>query len=371
MTTPAQLRTQAWTVAAVTGIACGVGAFRAPEAFFQAYLVAYILVWSVAVGALGFQALYFLVGGEWGRTARRALEAASGTLPWLAILFLPIAFGLHHIYPWSHPEHLEGLSHKQAYFHLPFFFGRAIFYFGFWSWLAYRLRSIRTIEPADAPAGFYQKTAAPSLLLYVLTVSFAAIDWIMSLEPHWGSTVYGGMVMAGGNLGALCVVILVTHWYRAFDKSVEMPEKASLDLGNLVLAFTMFWTYLELSQFLIIWSADLPEEIGWYIIRSRGGWRPVATVVFLAQFFLPLFLLLSRARKKDPRRLVRVAAWVLTIRVIDTFWLIAPAFHPQHFTLRLLDVTTVAALAALWFALMLGGLQHPAVRNDSRLGVAA
>jgi len=321
--------------------------------FFHSYLYAYLVVVGIALGCLGLLLLHSLVGGQWGKASRPVLQAGADTLPWLGLLFIPVLLGLRHIYPWMDAARMSSdafsAGHKRIYFQIPFFTLRAILYFVVWSWTAYRQR--RT----NSKSGF-------ELLIYVFTVSFASFDWIMSLEPSWSSSIYGAMVMIGDVLGALAFVILaLDHQDRQLAGTTRIPDDTIHDLGNLLLAFVMLWTYMALSQFLIIWSANLPEEIGWYLARQKGGWQCVAIVLILFQFALPFALLLSRSRKRKLQNLATVAGGILVMRAIDVFWLTTPDFSPGRFTIHFLDGFLLLILGAVWMILFSHSLEREAV----------
>jgi len=304
------------------------------------YLFAYLVILGIALGCLGLLLLHGLVGGEWGKASRRILQSGANTIPWLGVLFVPVLLGLRHIYPWMDPVQLMNGSysagHKQLYFHVPFFILRATLYFVLWSWMGSHQR--RTT-----------RGSAIGLLLYVLTVSWASFDWMMSLEPQWSSSIYGAMIMIGDVLSALAFVPLVLNWQaRHAKKPSEVPADTTHDLGNLLLAFVMLWAYMGLSQYLIIWSANLPDEIGWYLARQRGGWQAVAIVLILFQFTLPFLLLLARQRKRKLVSLARVAGLILVLRVVDIFWLTVPDFSPGRFSLHVLDFAALGVLGWVW-----------------------
>ncbi len=310
--------------------------------FFRSYLFAYLVVLGISLGCLGLLLLHSLVGGEWGKASRRVLQAGADTMPWLGALFIPVLLGLRHIYPWMDPALRMSESftsgHKQIYFYLPFFVLRAVLYFMLWSWMG--IRQSRTT-----------KGSAVGLLLYVLTLSLASFDWIMSLEPQWSSSIYGIMLMVGDALSALAFVVLVLNWQeRTGHARKKVSEDTAHDLGNLLLAFVMLWAYMGLSQYLIIWSANLPEEIGWYLARQRGGWQVVAIILILFQFALPFLLLLARQRKRKLSSLAPVAGLILALRVVDLFWLTVPDFSPGRFSLHILDIALLLALGWMgWF----------------------
>jgi hypothetical protein len=198
------------------------------------------------------------------------------------------------------------------------------------------------------------------LLLYILTLSMATIDWLMSLEPHWYSTIYSIMVITGQALAALAFVICILGFMKKGTPPNEIPAKPWIDLGNMTLTFVMFWAYLSFSQYLIIWSADLPEEISWYLNRQQGGWFWLAMMLIAFQFALPFLLLLARRNKRDPRRLVRIAALLVGISLFNTFWLVEPPFHPASLRVHWLDLAAFAAVGGFWMAGFFGQLERRA-----------
>jgi hypothetical protein len=276
-------------------------------------------------------------------------------MPWTALLFLPVLAGLHAIFPWTHANHVVE-PHKQWWFQPAFFIGRAALYIGAWSWLARRAR--RLLEDSDPQPSERQRFAGLGLVLYVLTVTFAAFDWLMSLDPHWASSLYGAMVLVGHTLTALAfAVALLSALARRIPEDFSVSNDTLHDLGNLLLAFVRLWAYMALSQYLIIWWANLPEEVGWYRARNRGGWEVVAALLLVLQFALPFFVLLSRRMKRSVARLGTVALGVLAIRGLDAYWLIMPSFSPGDFQWRWLHVAVPAALSSLWFAVFLRHLR--------------
>ena len=297
---------------------------------FPAYLVAYLFWIGIALGSLSITMLHRLVGGTWGLLVRRPMEAAGLTLPVLALLFVPIVFGLRYIYPWAAPDAPAEL-HKHGYLTVNFFLARLVGYFAVWTLLAvlmsrWSLRQDRTADPsASRPA---QNLAGPGLGLLFLTATFAMIDWVMSLEPEWYSTLYGAMLIIGMGLVSFAFMIFVASWLRRSGPpgyaEVVTPVRVN-DLGNLQLAFTMLWAYLSFSQFLLIWSGNLAEEIPWYLRRSRGGWQYVVMTLMAFHFFVPFFALLFRDVKRGLDRLRVVAAWLLVMHLVDLTWLVLPA----------------------------------------------
>jgi hypothetical protein len=324
-----------------------------------------LLLWvGIAAGCLAIMMLHHLSGGGWGIVVRRVLEAAARTLPYLALLFVPLLLGLPALYRWARPELVaadELLQHKAAYLNRPFFGLRIGLYFATWWWFARLLGRWSRRQDQTGEAGLAKRmrlASAPGLALYCLTATFAAIDWIMSLDPHWFSSIFGIHFVAGQALSALAFMVVV-----AASLSRRPPLDRWLqpghfhDHGNLMLAFVMLWAYFGISQYLIIWSGNLPEEIPYYLERLHGGWQWVALALVVLHFAIPFALLLSRDLKRRPRQLARVALLLLAVRWLDLFWQVAPTFH-HRFALHWLDLAAPLAVGGFWLALFLSFLRR-------------
>ena len=344
----------------VGGIAlavCALGARADPTQFFRSYLLAFLFWLGIALGCLPIRLLHNLAGGDWGLVIRRSLEAALATLPVLALLFVPVALGLHHLYAWARPDAVAAdalLQHKAAYLNVPFFLVRAALYFAAWigaARLIERLTVDRTLPDDDPAARRLRVVSGPCLALYGATMSFAAIDWSMSLDPHWTSTMYPVIVTGGQVLTALAFAIAVTV-ARARHERVAAAVAPGLwqDLGNLLLAFTMLWAYFGISQYLIMWSGNLPEEISWYLHRTGGGWGVIALLLIATQFVLPFFVLLSADVKRRAGVLGAVAALVVCARFVDVFWLVVPTFEPNALRVHWMDVVAPIGVGGIWLA---------------------
>ncbi|MGH9669509.1 MAG: hypothetical protein ACRD3A_05280 [Terriglobales bacterium] len=346
-------------IGAVAGAACAAGAFMNPTQFFRSYLTGYLLWLGISLGCLAILMLQHLSGGIWGFVIRRLLEAATRVFPVLTLLFVPLLFGMHQLYPWTDPAKVaqdELLQHKAVYLNATGFVARAAFYFLLWCGAAYLLSRWSLEHDRDPSARLrarLQALSAGGLLLYGLTVTFSAIDWVMSLDPHWYSTIYGMLFMAGGAVAGMALVIAMASLLARHKPMSEVfaPEHFH-DLGKLLLAFVMVWAYFSFSQVLIIWSGNLPEEITWYRVRLEGGWRAVGGVLLVFQFLLPFLLLLSRDLKRHGRTLAAVAAAVLVMRYVDLYWLVAPSFPGAESGLNLhwLDLAAPVAVGGIWLA---------------------
>jgi hypothetical protein len=336
--------------------------------FFQSYLMAYMLCLGVTLGCLALGMVHQLSGGAWGVVIRRPIGAAARVLPVMTLMFLPIALGMRHLYAWTNADivaHDEVLQHKQLYLNTPFFLVRAAIYFLVWNAISYflnawSLEQDRTANPRLARR--MQMLSGGGLLAYGLTITFASFDWLMSLEPHWFSTIYGVLIIGGQGLSALAFLIIVLVWLSRRPPLDRIVAQSHFhDLGNLMLAFVMLWAYFSFSQYLIIWSGNLPAEIGWYLHRLQTGWRAVGLVLILCHFAAPFIVLLSRTVKRQPHLLVKVAIGILIVRLVDLFWLIAPEFHQNGISVSWLDVALPLTLGSLWLACFVWQLRGRAI----------
>jgi len=336
--------------------ACAAGAVASPGQFYRSYLVAYLFWIGIALGCLGIVMLHNLVGGAWGFAIRRLLESGIRTLPLMLVLILPLLFGLRHLYVWANPEAVaadELLRHKSVYLNVPFFLIRIAIYFAAWIGLAYLL-SKWSNEPS---LGKLQKLSGPGILLYGVTVSFAAVDWVMSLEPQWFSTIYGVIFLIGEVLTALAFVIAALRFLSNDKAGGGADPQQFHDLGNLLLAFVMLWAYVAFSQFLIIWSGNLPEEIPWYISRLHGGWGWMAGIQIGFHFVAPFLLLLSRENKRRLGRLAAVAGALVIMRFLDLVWIVVPAFSPREFRIHWMDLAAPLGMGGIWIAVFVHQLK--------------
>ena len=318
--------------------------------------------------------LHRLVGGAWGRAIQPWLEAAMRTLPVGALLFLPVALGIGSLFEWSHAEVVEAdplLQSKAAYLNVPFFLVRAAVYFAVWILFSRVLLAQLPADPADGgdleAQRRGQRWGAAGILAYVVTTTFASVDWAMSLEPHWFSTIYGVQFIVGQALSAFCLAIAAVAWLeRSTGRQGPGPDGQNIDpshlrdLGNLLLAFVMLWAYVAFSQYLIIWSGNLPEEATWYLSRTAGGWQAVALFLILFHFAVPFVILLGRRSKERARVIGRLALALLLLRTLDLAWMILPAFHDQDLAGFWMLPVAFLAVGGLWAAVFFRALRlHP------------
>lgn len=322
-----------------------------PVAAMRSYLWAFCVVAAVPCGSLPLLALQHLTGGAWGVTLRRPLEAAVRTMPLVALLFVPIALSAKTLYPWANGEYT--VPHpKDLYLNLDAFLIRAAVYFVIWMLLGTVLCYWSGQQDRSNPPGFdrrYRLIAGPTLGLYGLSITFASIDWVMSLEPTWFSSIYGVLFGVGQILSAFAFAILIV-----LANADQRPLRGVIrsghyrDYGSLLLAFVMIWMYLSISQFILIWSANIKEEAPYYTARAHGIWPILAAAVVLAQFFVPFLVLLTRDGKRNARSLGWVAAMVLIARAVELYWFVAPARPVDHHTMFWSDLVAVPALALPW-----------------------
>src|SRR5271157_5994588 len=315
-------------VGAVALALCAAGAYTSPTQFFRSYLFAFVFWVGAALGCSAILMLHHLVGGRWGFPIRRSLEAGTRVIYLMAFLALPLLFGLRALYSWADPEKVKldsVLQYKAPYLNVPFFIVRTVIYFVVWIAMAYFLNKWSREQDVTAKPELtrrLQSLSGPGLVIFGLTVTFASVDWVMSLEPHWFSTIFGMIFMVSEALAAMSVVT-VTVILLSKEKSLAglVSPKVLNDYGNLLLTFTMLWAYLSFSQFLIIWGGNMKEEIPWYMTRARGGWTSVALILIIFHFAVPFLLLLMRFVKRRAEILGWVAAGLIVMSLVDIFWL--------------------------------------------------
>jgi hypothetical protein len=348
-------------VGLVFGVIALVGAWQQPEQFFRAYLLGFLACLGVTMGSMAILMLRHLTKGAWGMVIRRILGAAMRCVPLTALLFVPLLFGLKRLYIWARPldtiadnhlrQHLQEIT--KTYLSVNGFIVRAIFYFAIWNLLSYFLTKWSAEQdhpPMRDHSARFKALSGPGLIIYGFTITFAAVDWVMSMDPSWISTIFGLSLLIGQVLAALCFAVVVERILFDYKPMSELlkPEQVH-DHGKFMLAFIMVWAYFAFSQWLIIWAGNLPEEITWYLRRLNGGWGYVGLFLVLFHFVVPFVFLISRPFKRDITRLVWLAGWLLLMRYVDLFWTIEANFSTA-FHLSWLDVVVPIALAGLWLA---------------------
>jgi len=345
-------------IGALGTVAAIAGALVAPDSFYSAYLIGFMFWLGLPLGCMAILMLYHLVGGKWGTVIRRILEAGMTTLPLMAILFIPILLNLRRLYPWARPEELAKdpklADIAQSYLNFNGILFRAIIYFAIWIGMAYFLNRWSTEQ--DTPAGGEKSTlrfralSGIGLVIYSLTISFAVIDWVMSLQARWISTIYGLLFVAGQALFAYCFVVVIESILgKRRPASGYITTTEVHDHGKFMLTFVMVWAYFNFSQWLIIWAGNLPDEIPWYVRRMSGGWGGVGLFLVIFHFAVPFALLLSRSLKKNLGQLALLASWLIFMRIVDIFWHIEPASHPE-FHLSWVHFAVIAGMGGLWMA---------------------
>lgn len=338
-------------------VLCVIGYQKSPDSFLHSYLVAFLFVLGLSLGSLGLLMLQHLTGGNWGIVIRRPLESATRSLPLVLILFAPIFFGMKYLYAaWLNaPASGEGsLSKFQQSWLTPGGFKlRALIYFAVWLILMFIFNRWSREQDANREDRSLRRRfkmfAGPGIILYIFAMSFAAIDWVMSISPHWASTIYGFLFVAGQLISSMSLMIaVIVLLAQAEPLKSAIHERHLHDLGKLLLAFVMLWAYFSFSQLLITWSGNLPEEISFYRSRMYGQWGIVSVLILIFHFFVPFFLLLSRDLKRKASALPKVAIWLILMRLVDLYWTTRPEFTSSAIP-SVWDLAAVMALGGLWF----------------------
>jgi hypothetical protein len=347
------------------------------EQFFHSYLIGFMLWLGVSLGSMAFLMIQHLTGGAWGMVIRRQLEAAMNVLPLMAVLFIPIAAaGLPYLYSGNHEavggwpgwlhyngpdQHLTEMSH--SYLTAGGYIGRAVIYFAFWLGIAFvltRWSAEQDEPPVRNLSPRFRTVAAPGIILYAFTISFAVIDWVMSIDPHWYSTIFGFIFIVGECLSAMCMMVIVERILVSYEPMASMLKPKEVhDHGKLMLAFVMLWAYFSFSQLLITWAGNLPMEIRFFTRRLYSGWQIIGLGLVIFHFAVPFLFLLSRPFKRNPSALVKLASWLIFMRFIDLFWYIEPSFHKAlTFDWQyLLDLVVPTAIGGLWMAMFFRNLR--------------
>jgi hypothetical protein len=347
------------------------------EQFFHSYLIGYMLWLGITLGSMAILMINHMTGGAWGMVIRRQLEAAVKTLPFMALLFIPIILGMQHLYTGSHeagagwsgwlnPDPKDGhlVMMSRTYLTATGYIARAIIYFAVWIIVGFAL--LRKSAQQDNPpvenlSPRFRRIAAPGLILYAFTITFAVIDWVMSLDPHWISTIYGFIFIAGELLSAISIMVVIETIMSNYEPMASLLKaKEVQDHGKLMLTFTMLWAYFSFSQLLIIWAGNLPMEIRFFTRRLNSGWQEIGLILVIFHFFVPFFMLLSRSFKRNPRQLAWLAGFMILMRLVDLFFYIEPNFHKSvlgGIAGYWLDLVVPIAIGGLWMALFFRNLR--------------
>ena len=352
------------------------------DRFFQSYLLAFVFWLGMTMGSLAFLMIHFLTGSRWGLTVRRISEAAASTIWLIGLLFVPLLTNLPGLYVWARPDAVQAsasLQEKSLFLNTPFFIIRAVIYFAIWIALSYFINRLSAQWTESGNPDIKERLkglSAFGLIIYALTMTFAALDWMMSLEPYLDSTVYGLIIMVGQLLSSLSFAVLVLNLIPGLGlgrqwnlKTTPMPFK---DLGTLMITFILGWAYLAFFQLLIVWAANLPHEVTWYYNRIQGGWLTVGVLVAVLQFALPFAILITRHVRNNLRLLAWLGGFNAVIFLVNLYWMIIPAFHPGQFSLHWLDIVMPIALGGLWVSAFLFALKkRPAIREAEQASLEA
>jgi hypothetical protein len=354
-----------WNRLPIVGVVCAVLGAAAcamlgpadPRQFFFSWLVSFLFFLSLSLGALFFVLIQYAAQGGWGVVLRRIGETTFAMLPVMAVLFLPVLLGLHHLYEWTHADAVAQdalLQWKAPYLNVPFFLIRAAIYFGLWSFIAVLYyRGSRGQDATGDPgvSARLRRFAGPAIIVLALTQTFASVDWIMSLTPHWYSTMFGVYFFAGSFVGFIALLSIVAVALRGAGLLDTVISADHLqDIGKFLFAFTAFWAYIAFSQFFLMWYANLPEETIWYLARMEGSWMTVTIVLMAGHFAIPFFYLMGRAVKRRGSTLAIGGAWLLVMHFLDLYWLVMPTLHPEGLSPSLLDVAALVTVGGCFLA---------------------
>ncbi len=346
------------------------------QQFFFSYLVAYVFWVSIGLGGLFFVMLSHMTGTVWGLVLRRIIESIMIALPYMALLFIPIIFGMNDLYKWSRPEvvatdHL--LQHKAPYLNVPFFVVRNAVYFGIWYLLArklYKTSLAQDDKPQAEQIKRMRKISGPGIVLFAVTTAFASFDWLMSLDAHWFSTIFGVYFFAGSFLGLLAFLVLLNVYLQRNDilRDVITVEHFH-DIGKLLFSFTIFWGYMGFSQYFLIWYANIPEETVWFAHRYEGSWIIISWILVLANFLVPFIALMPRRNKRSIPFLTFISVWILVTHWIDLYWLSMPVLHHHGAHFSWMDITLTVAVGAIFVGIIWRHLASNALVpiNDPKL----
>ena len=342
-------------VIGIVGVA--VLGLRDHQQFFRSYLFAFIYWNSIPLGCMGVLMLHHLTGGRWGLPIRRILEAGSRTVPLMAILGIPLIVGMSTLYIWTNASLVQGdpvLLDKRWWLNTPGFIARYVIYFALWMLIAGLLNKWSREQDATgnpALADRMSALSAPGVVVWAFVITGAAVDWVMSLEPHWYSTIYGLLFVVISALAAFSFTLFILCMLSGYPpvKDSVLPNHYN-DLGNILLAFVMLWAYLSFSQLLIIWAGNLKEEIPWYQQRAFGGWQPIGVALVALHFFVPWMLLLQRGVKRRLRTLSFVAIWIVALTVVDIYWIVVPSWDKVSPHIHFADIFALLGVGGLWVA---------------------
>lgn len=374
-----RLQASSLIVGLIALVAAVILGFTTTGNFFESYLMSFLFWAGISLGMMVLLFVVHMAGGSWGALITRPLEAASSVLPFLAVLFVPVLFAMKQLYPWTDPEYVAFwpmVEAKTAYLNIPFFVIRAVIIFGLWLLGSYLYRSLGRKQDAAVDGagrvGYRMKSMGGLwIVIYILTMTFAAFDWAMSLTPTWFSGIYPAIFMGGQAVAGMAVVILVMVWLARVNPTIDklLTPKRLQDLGNMLMALTMLWAYFHISQLIIQWTNNISETATWYHIRFEPEWLGMSTFILVFGFFAPFMILLSRWVKRRRRALTIIAVWAVVVQLLNIFWVIAPEFQRTGAQVTWLDVLLMVGLGGIWVALFARNLGATNVipANDPRL----
>lgn len=369
-----RISTRSFLVGVVGALAASVGYLRGADNFWQAYLLGYLFWLCVSFGCLGWLMIHYIAArGGWGLVARRIWEAGVANLTLMFVLGLPILFNLPKLFIWARPEAVAASEHLQhvtsAWLSNGAVWGRYIGFFALWIGMGYLLRkwsALQDLPENDGRPLPFQWVAAPGLVIFALTSTFLIVDFCMSLDPAWSSSIYGLIFVASSGLACMALTVIVTAIFSNYQPMATLLTRFTLhDYGKWCFAVTMLWAYFSFSQWLIIWAGNLPEEIGFFSVRLQGGWQYASLFLALFGWAVPWGLLLSRDIKRSTRTLVPIACWILFMRFFDVFWYVKPSWQasihpgqPNLFGVTPWDIVLPIAIGGFWMGLFFWNLRQ-------------
>lgn len=350
-------------VVGVIGVAASIAGYFVGDAemqkqFFFSWLTGFSFVLTVSLGGLFFILIHHISRATWSAGLRRTAENVAANLPWLAIAFIPIVLGMHDLYHWTHADAVAQdplLQAKASYLDSTFFLVRAAFYFAAWTLMAlwFRKKSVEQDTSGDINLTFKMRSRAPvGILAFAITVSFAAFDWLMSLDPHWFSTMFGVQVFSGCMVSFLATLAIASLWLTRGGRFENTLTVGNIhDVGKLMFGFTIFWAYVSFSQYYLIWYANIPEETAWFYLRTHNGWENVGRLIIFGHFMVPFWVILSRHMKRNRTVLGLICGWMLLMHFVDLYFLVMPTLHHHGLHPHWLDLTCVLGMSGFATAL--------------------
>jgi len=342
-----------------------VGYFVDAEQFFFSYLTAYVYWLTIALGGLFFTMLHHIVNAKWSVVLRRLSENIMSPIPIMAIFFIPILFGMNHLFQWSQTDIVANdhlLQAKSGYLNITFFIIRLVIYFAIWIFLTvklYKMSLNQDIEHTRDMTRKFRVISGAGIILFALTLTFASFDWLMSLDPHWYSTIFGVYIFSGSLLAMLAlltVIVMIMAGKKILSKEIT-PEHYH-DLGKLMFAFTIFWGYMAFSQYFLIWYGNIPEETIWMLHRWEGTWKTISLILVFGHFVIPFFVLFPQTIKRNRTVMILMGIWLLVMHWIDVYWMVMPVLHHHGYHLSWMDLTAFIGLGGLMFWLFWRKMQR-------------